>query len=362
MSPSRMTAILILVSSGFANAGPTLSQSEATLRRNLAWQVALEYVGFSPGLIDGKTGPRTSIATQEFQRVRGLPITGQLDDATAEALKISPDTVIGRYTITDADLEQIGPLPTSWKEKSQLKFLGHDALDNVIAEKFHCSLELLATLNPGKRVATMKPGDAVVVPAIRQPDSFPRASRIEVNLAEKIIRVIGRDNQLIAMFHCSIAKDKAKRPSGEARVTGVVFDPTYMFKPEMWPEVKERVPGPLLIPPGPRNPVGRCWVALSLPGYGMHGTPNPEMIGKTGSHGCFRLTNWDAIRLGKMVEAGVRVRFSGEPTSLCKSPVPRTLVSGKPPASAKASPPRSQPLEGAALKRVSTSARPRAFN
>jgi lipoprotein-anchoring transpeptidase ErfK/SrfK len=149
----------------------------------------------------------------------------------------------------------------------------------------------------------------VVVPLVQEPGSGPRAERIEINLSEKVIRVIGKDRQLIALFHCSIAKDKEKRPSGEARVTGVAMDPWYTFKPEMWPEVKERVPGALQIPPGPRNPVGRCWVALSLPVYGIHGTPNPELIGKTGSHGCFRLTNWDAQRLGKMVEAGTPVRF-----------------------------------------------------
>jgi len=99
-------------------------------------------------------------------------------------------------------------------------------------------------------------------------------------------------------------------------VVAVALNPNYTFRPEMWPEVKEKITGPLTIPPGPRNPVGRCWVALSLPGYGMHGTPNPELIGKTGSHGCFRLANWDAVRLGKMVESGNRVRFSDQPTAL----------------------------------------------
>lgn len=312
----RGLTLLVIALLGVVVAGPSRAAAadpETTLRERIAWQVALDRVGFSPGLIDGKPGPKTELATREFQRVRSLPITGQFDAATAAALQADPAGVLGRYTIQESDLAEIGPSPQSWIAKSKLNKLGHEALVNVIAEKFHCSTGLLQTLNPGKNINAMRRGDQVVVPAVADTTPTAKASRIEVNLAEKVIRVIGKDKQLIALFHCSIAKDKAKRPSGEARVTGVAFDPDYTFRPEMWPEVKERISGPLRIPPGPRNPVGRCWVALSLPGYGMHGTPNPELIGKTGSHGCFRLTNWDAIRLGKIVEAGTRVVFSAQP-------------------------------------------------
>lgn len=308
----------LLVTPFLAHGAPNISEAEVTLRRELAWQVALDHLGFSPGLIDGRGGTKTILATQEFQRVRGLPITGKLDSATATALQVDPDNVIGRYSITQADLDEIGPLPKTWIERSKLPQLGHEALENVIAEKFHCTTGLLATLNPGKTVNRMRVGDAVVIPVIQDAESFPKAARLDVNLAEKVIRVVGKDDTLIALFHCSIAKDKEKRPSGEAHVVAVAFDPNYTFRPEMWPEVKEKITSPLTIPPGPRNPVGRCWVALSLPGYGMHGTPNPELIGKTGSHGCFRLANWDAIRLGKMVESGTRVRFSDQPTALAK--------------------------------------------
>ena len=115
------------------------------------------------------------------------------------------------------------------------------------------------------------------------------------------------------MFFCSIAKHKSKLPRRNGRVQVIADNPTYRFDPKMWPEVKEKVPGPLFIPPGPRNPVGRFWIGLSLPGVGMHGTPNPELIGKTGSHGCFRLSNWDAIRLSKMVDIGTPVKFVGHP-------------------------------------------------
>jgi hypothetical protein len=136
---------------------------------------------------------------------------------------------------------------------------------------------------------------------------------MEIDLSEKIVRVLDRERKLIGLFHCSIAKDREKLPSGSASVVVITENPKYTFDPKMWPEVKG-VDRKLLIPPGPRNPVGRCWIGLSLPGYGIHGSPNPEMIGKTGSHGCFRLTNWDALRLAGMIRVGTRVRFCGHNT------------------------------------------------
>ena len=285
-------------------------EREAALRRAVAWQVALDAAGFSPGLIDGAIGPKTELATREFQRARGLPVTGTLDKATADALGVDPDGVFIRYTIEPQDMEEIGPNPTSWVAKSKLKRLGHQALENVIAEKFHCTISLLNTLNPGKRINEMGPGDRVIVPVVMDPAPQPKATRLEVNFAEKTIRVIGPNNKVVGLFFCSIAANRRKLPSRDAEVTVVAPDPWYTFDPQMWPEVKERINTKLQIPPGPRNPVGRCWIGLSLRGYGMHGTPNPELIGKTGSHGCFRLANWDALRLSKLVQGGTPVKFS----------------------------------------------------
>ena len=294
-------------------------EAEATLRRNVAWQVALDAVGFSPGLIDGRIGPKTRLATREFQRVRRLPITGELDQATADALKVDPEGVIGRYTIQPADRAEIGPVPKSWLAKAKLKRLGHESLETVLAEKFHCARHLLRTLNPGRNMCHLKAGDKVVVPVISKPISFPAAASVEINLAEKVFRIVNHHQQLVALFHCSVAKSKSKLPTRDATVISVVHNPTYTFDPKMWPEVKEKITRRLAIPPGPRNPVGRCWMGLSLSGYGMHGTPNPELIGKTGSHGCIRRANWDAIRLSEMVEVGTPVRFVGHPGSAIAS-------------------------------------------
>jgi len=290
-----------------------VSEGERSLRRRVAWQVCLDNIGFSPGLIDGRIGPKTRLATRAFQRVRQLPITGELDPATTKALAIEPDNIFGRYTVEADDRAEIGPAPTRWLARSKLKRLGHASLGDVLAEKFHCARHLLATLNPGVNIDRLKAGDKLVVPVLSDRTSWPQADYIEVNLAEKVIRVIDHNRQLAALFHCSIAASKLKLPTHNAQVTKIVKDPMYTFDPKMWPEVKENITEKLDIPPGPRNPVGRFWIGLSLPGYGIHGTPNPELIGKTGSHGCFRLTNWDAIRLGKMVRIGTEVRFVDRP-------------------------------------------------
>jgi lipoprotein-anchoring transpeptidase ErfK/SrfK len=129
-----------------------------------------------------------------------------------------------------------------------------------------------------------------------------------VILARKLIYALDGNGAVIAMFHCSIAAKVEKRPDGETTIITVIRNPDYTFDPAAWLEVKN-VTKRLLISPGPRNPVGLAWIGLNLPGYGIHGTPHPEMIGKTGSHGCFRMTNWDAVRLTRMVSAGMKVEF-----------------------------------------------------
>jgi lipoprotein-anchoring transpeptidase ErfK/SrfK len=278
------------------------------MRVALAWQMALEREGFSPGMIDGKPGRKTVMATSAYQRANGLAATGKLDAATRAALRIdgADDGVLGTYLIQASDLAMVAPPPKGWMEKSQAKALGYESVADCVAERFHCSEALLAALNPRLRMGSLKAGDSVTVPVVHEPKAL-FADRLEIDLMEKTIRAF-EGERLVALFHCSIAKDASKRPSGEARITQVIDHPSYWFDPAMWPEVKD-VKRKLEIPPGPRNPVGLCWMALSLPGYGIHGTPNPEMIGKTGSHGCFRLANWDAVRLGKMVSAGTGVQF-----------------------------------------------------
>lgn len=297
---------------GEAPAAVAVTHDQAFLA-DLAWQLALERAGFSAGILDGKVGPKGRLATSEFQRARGIPPTGSLDAPTRAALGVDPDAALTSYTVQASDLAAVGPLPRTWAEKSKAPRLPYPSLDEALAERFRCTLGLLARLNPGKDLARLRPGDSLVVPAVAEPAApAVRAESIEINLSEKVIRVRGKAGELLALFHCSIAADKERLPSGQAAVVVISENPAYTFDPKMWPEVKD-VAQRLTIPPGPRNPVGLCWIGLSLPGYGIHGTPNPELIGKTGSHGCFRLTNWDALRLARMVRIGTPVAFTAAP-------------------------------------------------
>jgi len=302
--PALLTALLWAV---FA-AGAAPAAEQMSLAQRLAWQIALERVCFSPGIIDGKIGPKTQLATREFQRVRRLAVTGTLDAATARLLRADPARAATYHTITLDDVRRVGPVPTGWVKKSKLSRLPYPSLDQLVAERYHCSRTLLAMLNPGRDLARLAAGDKLIVPLIDPNPEAPPADRLEVDTAAKVIRALA-GRRLVGLFHCSVAKKRAKLPTRPARVTVIRQNPTYRFDPSMWPEVKgiNRV---LIIPPGPRNPVGLCWIGLSLPGYGIHGTPAPEMIGKTGSHGCFRMTNWDALRLGRMIKSGTPVVFS----------------------------------------------------
>ncbi len=290
-----------------ATSAPAVGPISVTLDAGLAWQIALDREGFSPGVIDGRPGSKTVVATREYQRFMGLPESGTLDDATTSALGVRADAAIVNYTVTQDDFSQVGPNPKDWNQKAKLKMLGYESIETALAEKFHCTRALLATLNPGVSIAGLKAGDAIRAPAVAA-GQIRAAARVEINLSQKIIRLQDASGKTVGMFHCSIAAKEAKRPSGSASVTVINPNPVYKFDPKMYPEVKS-VKRVLMIPPGPRNPVGLCWTGLSRPGYGMHGTPNPELIGKTGSHGCFRLANWDAIRLSKMVQVGTPVKF-----------------------------------------------------
>jgi lipoprotein-anchoring transpeptidase ErfK/SrfK len=286
-------------------AGATMD-GQPSLRRAVAWQIALDRRTFSPGLIDGLIGPKTRLATRAFQRVRDLPETGELDVATWFALEVDPEHALREHTVTADDLTHVGPTATGWKAKSRLERLGYPSNLAAVAERFHCSKGLLRQLNPGMTDPVV--GDRLTVPNVDAARAAARADSLTIDMNEKTIRAVDDDGRLVGLFHCSVARHKEKRPTGKAEVVNIARDPVYTFNPRMWPEVRD-VHETLRIPPGPTNPVGLCWIGLSLRGYGIHGTPNPELIGKTGSHGCFRLTNWDALHLAKMVRPGTAIHF-----------------------------------------------------
>jgi hypothetical protein len=276
---------------------------------SVAWQAGLDRAGFSPGLIDGGMGAKTQVALEAFQSLAKLTVTGRPDAATRAALGIDSQASVMRYVISPADAADVAPPPETWLAKSKAGRLRYASLWSLVAERGHCSRWLLGHFNPKMNLDRLKAGDALLIPNVA--DSAPPvcALRLDIDFDAKTISVIDKSGRVVGLFHCSIAKYKWKRPSGTCKVAVVRQNPDYLFDPKMWPEVKD-VKQKLLIPPGPRNPVGLCWIGLSLDGFGIHGTPEPEMIGKTGSHGCFRLTNWDAVRLGQMVRVGTPVRFT----------------------------------------------------
>ncbi len=306
MPRKAITLLFVAAWLVFAPAGAAQTIPDS-LRQGLSWQIALERAGFSPGVIDGKCAWKTGLALHEFQLSRNLPVTGQPDDATRAALGVDPSNVLAMYCVQQSDLDKLGPVPKKWVDKADMDYLGYPSLDEELAEQFHCTRGLLATLNPGKNVAHLAVGQSLVIPNLGN-ISVTRGDKVEISLSKKYVRVLSADGRPVGLFFCSVAKHREKLPSGTARVVTIVNNPTYRFDPRMYPEVKS-VHVKLLIPPGPRNPVGLCWIGLNKPGYGMHGTPNAEMIGKTGSHGCFRLANWDAVRLGKMIRVGTPVVF-----------------------------------------------------
>ncbi|HOD80847.1 MAG: putative L,D-transpeptidase YkuD [Planctomycetes bacterium ADurb.Bin126] len=301
-----ITAALLLQYSSICPASPI--DDAWPLADRVAWQASLDAAGFSPGVVDGRIGRKTETATREFQYARGLQVTGVLDTPTARALGWDSRTAFTTCTIQAEDLAQVGHLPKDWNEKARLTRLPYPSLEELVAERYHCSRALLAELNPGKSMANLRAGDTLKVPAVRPPAAAPAVAALQVHLNDKIVRAVTADGKTAAMFNCSVAADARNFPSGRTSVVIIQENPAYSFDPAKWPEV-HNVSRKLLIPPGPRNPVGLCWIGLGLAGYGIHGTPAPENIGKTGSHGCIRLTNWDALRLGKMVRVGTPVTF-----------------------------------------------------
>jgi len=284
----------------------------------VAWQAALDRAGFSPGIIDGRLARKTLVALQAYQTFAKLPVTGRPDAATRATLGIDDAASTTTYTITSSDEDLVGPWPKTWFEKAAAKYLGYVSLASLVAERGHCTVDLLARLNRQINLKRIKVGDTLRIPNTQPARPPPRAAKIEIDFTDKLIYVLDKKGAVISLFHCSIAKDKANRPAGSCKVKVVKDEPHYLFDPAKWPEVKD-VKRKLLIPPGPRCPVGLCWIGLSLEGYGIHGTPEPELIGKTGSHGCFRLTNWDAQRLGRMVRVGTPVRFVEHSTLLAQA-------------------------------------------
>ncbi len=274
----------------------------------LAAQVELSRRGFSGGSLDGVRGLQSATALKAFQKNEGLKETGDLDRATKEVLKLT-SPVLTEYVFTVLDLAAVRPVPTTWLGKSELDALRHATALELVAERFRSNPKLILKLNPGLDWERILPGQSLVVPSAEPVIPAVKVARIHVYLAEHILQAVDETGRVL--FHCpvSIARNVEKRPVGELHVAVVIPDPNYTFDPEVFPEVPEgkELGRKLIIPPGPNNPVGVAWIGLDRTGYGIHGTPDPEKVGRTESHGCFRLANWDARTLLQLAWVGMPV-------------------------------------------------------
>ena len=270
-------------------------------------QVALARRAISPGSIDGLIGSQTRAALLAFQRQAGLPETRELD-AEARARLALDAPPLTTYVVTSNDLARLQPLSKTWLGKSQQTALDYETILELVAERGQASPNSIRKLNPAVDWASVAAGAMILIPDATHPP-VTRVGFVVISLGEKNLEAFDANTNLLAHFPCSIAARIEKRPAGELHVTAIAPNPDYTFNPEVFPESPEaqQLKTKLILPPGPNNPVGTAWISLDKPGYGMHGTPSPEQVGRTESHGCFRLANWNADYLIKLVWVGMPV-------------------------------------------------------
>ena len=358
LSIATLAGALCLCCAGVALAAPReadASPSADVDRSNehgdtLAVQVSLDRAGFSPGVIDGHLGRSTKLALEAFQDSRALEVTGELDDATANALAVNTIQATTTVTVDEASVGAIGgPLPQKPEEAAGLPAMPYASFEEALAEKYHTTPKALAELNPG---IAIEPGETLTVPNVAsnvddgagsfQPASVggdpdasgdwqatlaslnvapaqAAAAKIVINKARGDIRAFDASGRLIAAFPATIGSTDNPSPVGDLKITGVLHQPRFKYDSRVLGEKETRKQFDLS--PGPNNLVGVVWLNLSKPHNGIHGTPNPELIGRAASHGCVRMTNWDAARLAQMVKPGTPVTFEGKKAAPRPSPI-----------------------------------------
>ncbi|WP_309090502.1 L,D-transpeptidase [Phenylobacterium sp.] len=273
-------------------------------------QVLLARAGFSPGAIDGADGENLKNAVAAFERARGLPEDGKLDQEVWNLLVKDEQPVMTDYVIGEQDVA--GPfvekIPTEYKDMAKLEKLAFTSPLEALAEKFHMDEALLTALNPGADFG--RPGTKIIVVAPPPETLMVPVSLVEVDKARNQVRAYGADGTLLASYPATVGSSDMPTPDGEWAVNVVAFDPHWNYDPKKL-NFGDKSAGKLDIKPGPNNPVGAVWIDLTKDTYGIHGAPEPRLVGKTASHGCVRLTNWDARQLASAVKKGTRVVFTG---------------------------------------------------
>ncbi len=291
-------------------------------------QVLLDRAGFAPGVIDGRKGMSFDEAVRGFQTSRGLEVTGELDQATRAALLRGGAKATLRLKVDEGDAR--GPfldeIPDDPVQQAKMERLGYRNLLEKLAEKFHTTPDTIVALNDPKTV--LKAGAVLRLPNVLPTSrdygdvegdhaqmlsdlnvsgGAEKADRIVVDKSDGVLRLF-RDDKLVGQFPATMGSEHDPLPLGNWRVTAVSYNPPFHYQPDLFWDVADDEEEQRL-PPGPNGPVGTVWVDLSKEHYGIHGTAEPQTIQRAQSHGCVRLTNWDAARVATMVGNGTAVLF-----------------------------------------------------
>ena len=283
------------------------SQGKPSASLLVKLQILLDRAHASPGVIDGNQGENTRKAIAAFREMKGLEPKEQADEQLWRML-LESDSEAALVTYKIIDKDTAGPfskkIPEDFRKKAAMERLGYTSPEELLAEKFHMSQDLLRKLNPG--ASFDEPEQEIVVANVER-ESLPRKiSRIEVDADTQRVKAYDKDNNIVAIYPATVGSEDRPTPKGEFKVTDIAENPVYHYDPALHlrgVHVEEK----LDIPPGPNNPVGAVWIGLSAEGYGIHGTPDPDKISKAASHGCIRLTNWDALELARHLRKGTPV-------------------------------------------------------
>ncbi len=284
--------------------------------RILALQICLDRRGFSCNTIDGQCGRKTRVALATWCAVNRIQYQPGMEETAWETYFPGETDLFRTVVVTPADHAALVRIPTAPADKARLSAMGYETILEMLAERGHCSTTLLRNLNPSAAWPNPPSGSQIVVPLAEKQEQPAGASRkrfphgkadvLRVSLSRLEITAFDEAGRLIGLFPCSIAADKNKLPPpGEIHVKTLVENPNYTYTEERIGKGGRIVRH--IYPPGPNNPVGTAWIGLSLPSYGIHGTPFPERIGRAESHSCFRLANWNAEKLHGMCSAGTSV-------------------------------------------------------